>query len=143
MCGESVVSQSRLAAVRFPQMRAVKDRQRADGGPEYRLPGSDILEQGEINIMKPMHRYFGPLLLAAAVVSPLLIATVANAQEATVQVRVYDRNHKDYHNWDDREDRSYRNYLSEQHKDYREYNKQNRKEQDHYWNWRHSHPDHD
>jgi len=90
-----------------------------------------------------MHRYFGPLLLAAAVVSPALIATEANAQEATAQVRVYDRNHKDYHNWDDREDRTYRNYLSEQHKDYREYNKQNRKEQDHYWNWRHSHPDHD
>jgi type III secretory pathway component EscR len=80
-------------------------------------------------------------LLAAAVVAPALIATKANAQEAAVQVRVYDRNHKDYHNWDDREDRAYRNYLSEQHKDYREYNKQNRKEQDHYWNWRHSHPD--
>jgi hypothetical protein len=70
--------------------------------------------------MKSMRRYFGPLLLAAAVVSPALIATEANAQEATVQVRVYDRNPKDYHNWDDREDRSYRNYLSEQHKDYRE-----------------------
>lgn len=90
-----------------------------------------------------MHRCFGPLLLVAAVVPAALIATEANAQEATVQVRVYDRNHKDYHNWDDREDRSYRNYLSEQHKDYREYNKQNRKEQDHYWNWRHSHPDRD
>jgi type III secretory pathway component EscR len=94
-------------------------------------------------MMKRMHRYVGPLVLAAAMVAPALLATKANAQEATVQVRVYDRNHKDYHNWDDREDRAYRNYLSEQHRDYREYNRQNRKEQNHYWNWRHSHPDHD
>jgi hypothetical protein len=33
--------------------------------------------------------------------------------------------------------------LAEQHRDYREYNQQNRREQKHYWNWRHSHPDHD
>ncbi len=92
--------------------------------------------------MKRMQRYIGQLLLAAAVVAPALISTEAKAQEANVQVRVYDRNHKDYHNWDDREDRAYRNYLGEQHREYREYNKQSRKDQNNYWNWRHSHPDH-
>jgi hypothetical protein len=93
--------------------------------------------------MKRIHRYIGPLMLAAAIVAPALIATRANAQEASVQVRVYDSNHKDYHNWDDREDHAYRNYLGEHHREYREYNKQNRREQKTYWNWRHSHPDHD
>jgi type III secretory pathway component EscR len=85
----------------------------------------------------------GALLVAAAIAAPVMVATRVNAQEATVQVRVYDRDHRDYHNWDDHEDRAYRSYLAEQHRDYREYNKQNRRDQKHYWNWRHSHPDHD
>jgi hypothetical protein len=93
-------------------------------------------------MIKRIHCYIGSLVLAAVIV-PALIATTANAQEASVQVRVYDRNHKDYHNWDDREDRAYRGYLTENHREYREYNKQNHREQKSYWNWRHSHPDHD
>jgi hypothetical protein len=93
--------------------------------------------------MKRIHRYFGSLVLAAAVVAPFAVVAEASAQEASVQVRIYDRHHKDYHNWDDHEDRAYRNYLGEQHRDYREYNRQNRKQQDNYWKWRHNHPDHD
>lgn len=89
--------------------------------------------------MPRLHRYIGSLILAAAIAAPALIVTRANAQE--VQVRVYDRDHRDYHNWDDHEDRAYRRYLVEQHRDYREYNHQNRAMQRNYWNWRHSHPD--
>jgi hypothetical protein len=55
--------------------------------------------------------------------------------------RVYDRAHKDYHNWDDNEDRTYRQYYSEQHRDYRDYDKLNRRQQNEYWNWRHNHSD--
>jgi hypothetical protein len=95
------------------------------------------------NTMKLINRYVGSLLLAAVIVAPGLVVTTAQAQEAIVQVRVYDRDHKDYHNWDDREDHVYRSYLSENHREYREYNKQNRKEQRNYWNYRHSHPDRD
>jgi hypothetical protein len=102
----------------------------------------DIPELGD-NIMKLNNRSVGSLLLAAVIVAPALVVTTAQAQEATVQVRVYDRDHKDYHNWDNHEDHAYRAYLSENHREYHEYNKQNRKEQRNYWNWRHSHPDHD
>ena len=92
--------------------------------------------------MLSAHRYASALLLTAAfAVSGSAIA--AAPQEASVQVRVYDSNHHDYHNWDDREDRAYRGYLTERHEDYREYAKQNRKHQQAYWTWRHSHPDHD
>src|SRR5580700_9207425 len=95
-------------------------------------------------MMKHKHGTIGALLLAATMVAPVLVvATDAKAQEASIQVRVYDRHHKDYHNWDDHEDRAYRNYLGEQHRDYREYNKQKRRDQDNYWKWRHQHPDHD
>jgi hypothetical protein len=91
--------------------------------------------------MRKRKCYIGPLVLAAVFAAPVLIATKANAQE--VQVRVYDRNHRDYHNWDDREDRAYRGYLTDNHREYREYNRQNSREQRSYWKWRHHHPDHD
>jgi hypothetical protein len=93
--------------------------------------------------MKRMNAYIGSLLLAAAVAAPTLVVSDAKAQEASVQVRVYDRNHKDYHNWDDHEDRAYRGYLVVHHREYREYNRQNHRDQDNYWKWRHQHPDHD
>ncbi len=68
------------------------------------------------------------------------------AQEVVVKVdhpRYYDRNHRDYHEWNDREDHSYRLYLGEHHREYREFSRNNRREQGNYWKWRHTHPDHD
>jgi hypothetical protein len=92
--------------------------------------------------MHLVHRYIGSLLLAAAIAAP--VAMIAAPQpQVGVQVRVYDRHHKDYHNWDDREEQSYHRYLAERHQTYRVYVKQNRREQDRYWEWRHAHPDHD
>jgi hypothetical protein len=88
------------------------------------------------------HRYIRSLLLTASLAAPISMVAAALPQEASVQVRVYDSEHKDYHNWDAQEDRAYRGYLTEQHKTYRKYDKQNHKTQDSYWNWRHEHPDH-
>ena len=83
------------------------------------------------------------LFLTAALVAPVAIMAGPAPQEARVQVRVYDRQHKDYHNWDDREDRAYRNYQQERHDSYVAYEHRKHKYQQHYWNWRHSHPDRD
>jgi hypothetical protein len=93
--------------------------------------------------MHRMHRYISSLFLVAAIAAPALVVAEAKAQEAGVQVRVYDRDHRDYHNWDDHEDRAYRGYLTGQHRTYREYHRQSYRVQRHYWNWRHSHPDND
>ena len=93
-------------------------------------------------MIKYIHGTIGALLLAAAIAAPVLVvATDANAQEASVQVRVYDRHHRDYHNWDDHEDRAYRGYLTERHQSYREYDQQHAREQRRYWKYRHNHPD--
>ncbi|HXQ26572.1 MAG TPA: hypothetical protein VN822_09220 [Candidatus Acidoferrales bacterium] len=89
------------------------------------------------------HRYISSLFLAAALLAPVSIMAAAAPQDASFQLRVYDRDHHDYHNWDDREDRAYRGYLVEQHQSYRAYGKQHHKRQQQYWNWRHSHPDRD
>jgi hypothetical protein len=91
--------------------------------------------------MHRAHRYIALLFLTAALAVPVAIMAAAAPQNASVQVRIYDRDHKDYHNWDDHEDRAYRGYLTEQHKTYRVYTKQRRTTQRQYWNWRHSHPD--
>jgi hypothetical protein len=95
--------------------------------------------------MKVGYRYISFLFLSAALTAPVAITTSAATQDdhrdEKKQTRVYDRTHKDYHNWDDNEDRSYRSYLGEQHQEYREYSTLNHGQQNKYWNWRHGHPD--
>jgi hypothetical protein len=93
--------------------------------------------------MHHAYRFVYALILTAALAAGGSIAAAATPQDASVQVRIYDSHRHDYHNWDDREDRAYRGYLTERHEEYRPYDKQNRKHQKNYWNWRHSHPDHD
>jgi hypothetical protein len=92
-----------------------------------------------------MHRphMIASLFLAAAVAAPLSVMANPVPQEAGVQVRVYDRNHKDYHNWDDHENRAWGVYLTENHKNHHDYARASKKEQGRYWDWRHSHPDED
>jgi hypothetical protein len=91
--------------------------------------------------MKRQGLFLAGLFLSAALLAPLATRTSATPQ--LVSVRVYDRNHRDYHDWDDRENRSYERYR----RDHRGYNvtftKTNRRQQDNYWRWRHEHPDHD
>jgi Ni/Co efflux regulator RcnB len=104
-----------------------------------------------------MHRgyqyFLGSFFLTAALATPMAVSAAARTQDNGRQEehhrddkdhnRVYDRDHKDYHNWNDNEDRSYRMYLGERHKEYRPFVEIKVKEQRAYWNWRHSHPDHD
>ena len=91
--------------------------------------------------MHHIDRYIHSLLLAAAIAAPTAIMAEPKPQESRVQVRVYDRDHRDYHNWDDHEDRAYRGYLTERHRSYREYDQQHEREQRRYWKYRHNHPD--
>lgn len=89
------------------------------------------------------HWFFGSLLLAGAIFVPSAVMASPRPQEGSVQIRVFDRDHRDYHNWDDHEDRAYRGYLAERHRSYRAYNDQRARDQRNYWKWRHQHPDHD
>jgi hypothetical protein len=97
----------------------------------------------EEHILRYLNRYIGTIILAAAVAAPALVMAAPRPQEANVQVRVYDRNHHDYHNWNEHEDHVYRDYLVTHHHTYVVYEHQHHKVQNHYWNWRHSHPDRD
>jgi hypothetical protein len=103
-----------------------------------------------------MHRnyqyLFGFFVLSAALAVPSAMNAAQPRENGSQEEghrddrdhnRFYDRDHKDYHNWDDREDRSYRVYLGERHREYHPFIELKVREQRAYWNWRHSHPDHD
>jgi hypothetical protein len=101
---------------------------------------ADILHLEDHN----MHRanlYITSLFLTAALAAPGALMAVPAPQEDHNQNRVYDKEHKDYHNWDDNENKAWGQYRTENHKDSREYSKANKKEQSEYWNYRHAHPD--
>jgi len=100
------------------------------------------------------HRYlFSFFVLTAALAVPSAIRAAAgqqddrrqeeNRRDDKDQNRVYDRYHKDYHNWNNSEDHAYRGYLQENHRDYRPLAETKQRDQKAYWNWRHSHPDRD
>ena len=89
------------------------------------------------------YRYLPSLFLAVALASPLAIAQQDeqrraddqrqqqnhNNRNTENQSRVYDKDHKDYHNWDDNENRAWGQYLTENHKSSHEFSKANNKEQ--------------
>ncbi len=83
-------------------------------------------------------RFVGLLVLAASVIGP-----AASAVSASPSVRVYDREHRDYHRWDSREQRSYRQYLAERRRAYVRYQRQRQAQQRAYWRWRHEQLEHE
>jgi hypothetical protein len=95
------------------------------------------LKASSSGLKKQLFRLAGGLLLTGMLVP----AAPQIAQAQSVDVRVYDSHHRDYHNWDDHEDRAYRRYLAEQHYKYREYQRQSHRRQEAYWRWRHEHRD--
>ena len=62
-----------------------------------------------------MRRYLGSLLLGAALCAPV----VMYAQDEHHDKRYYDREKKDYHEWNEREEHAYRHWLQEErHREY-------------------------
>jgi hypothetical protein len=118
-----------------------------------RFPQTEIPERGGKNL-HCNHRYLSTtLLLTAALAAPLAVNAATSRFNIPGQEehrrdddnrnRYYDRQHRDYHHWDDNEDRSYRVYLGERHRDYRPFAEVRESDRRAYWSWRHRHPDHD
>jgi hypothetical protein len=92
--------------------------------------------------MMKSQRFLSSLAIAVALLAPGLVRTAAAQTRAEVKagpvtVRVYDRSHKDYHDWNDEEDRNYRAYLTTNHQTYRPIQKLSKSQQTKYWNTRH------
>ena len=54
---------------------------------------------------------------------------------------VYDKNHKDYHDFDAHEEQAYRSYWQQRHHDYVDWDRASERQRQDYWNWRHNHSD--
>jgi hypothetical protein len=91
--------------------------------------------------MRFAQRTIAALFLTAALAAPVAIMAAPAPQETGVTVRVYDRDHHMYHNWDDNENRAWGVYLVNNHRQHYEYVRASRRDQRNYWNWRHDHPD--
>ena len=91
--------------------------------------------------MHRSHHYIASLFLTAALAAPLSLVAAPRPQEAGVQVRVYDKQHKDYHNWDDNEDRAYAQFRGSHPTFNVTFGKTSSNQQTTYWNWRHANPD--
>jgi hypothetical protein len=113
----------------------------------------EILSREEHEMQSGYKYLFSFFLLSAALAAPSVTSAAAKPQDNGRQEehqrdnndrnRFYDRQHKDYHNWNDNEDRSFRVYLGERHREYHPFVELRVKEQNAYWKWRHRHPDHD
>ena len=94
--------------------------------------------------MRRFNRYLGLLLLGATFFAPSgLQARNSNRQGEPHQNdrkerQYYDKNHKDYHTWDNSEDGTYRHWLDGRHEKYRDFSKISSKEQSQYWAFRHT-----
>src|ERR1700674_4333173 len=91
-----------------------------------------------------MHRAYGyiaSLFLTAALVAPVSLMAAPRPQAASVQVRIYDKAHKDYHPYDDNEKQVYTKFRVT-HKTYNEdLTRETPQHQAVYFNYRHAHPD--
>jgi Ni/Co efflux regulator RcnB len=98
------------------------------------------------NYMYRGSRFLSSLFLTAALAAPMAMMAVATPQDdknhdkQENHKRYYDKQHKDYHTWDDNEDRSYQRYQTEHHEK-RAFVDLNTQQQGVYWNWRHNNPD--
>ncbi len=90
--------------------------------------------------MKSRSRFVSSLFLAAALASSVLGTACAEHH----YYRVYDPDHSDYHVWNHDEVVYYNQWARENHRDpNRDFRKLPPEEQKEYFNWRHSHGDHD
>ena len=100
--------------------------------------------------MQRTQQYLASLFLGAALVAPVGAQASFNPLDDKHHDRddkkakhYYDREHKDYHDWDDHESAAYRHWLMEERheKEYRDYPRLRREQQAEYWTWRHEHLD--
>jgi len=78
----------------------------------------------------------GGLIMAASMIAPVAVMAAGDHRG---EVRYYDRDGRDYHNWNGEEDRHYRAYLVEQHRTYVPFVKVNVRRRQEYFRYRHEH----
>jgi len=89
-----------------------------------------------------MNRYLTVLFLSAALAGSVAVRADDHHSDSQTK-RYYDKDARDYHEWNQHEDQVYHQYVTENHKRDREFTKTNNAEKKDYFKWRHEHPDQD
>ena len=83
-----------------------------------------------------MRRLLLTLMLGGCLTAPLAMRAAPPPQ------RYYDRDHRDYHEFNENERRAYRHWLEEErHQRHHEWERAHERERRDYWRWRHEHRD--
>ena len=90
-----------------------------------------------------MHRYLTVLFVSAALAGSVAAKADDDHHASSQTQRYYDKDARDYHEWNQNENQVYHQYVTENHKRDREFAKTSRREKQDYYKWRHSHPDQD
>ncbi len=85
--------------------------------------------------MRSMFNRLAPLLLAAAIITPVFTTGCA------VHARVYDPYYRDYHVWAT-EEPYYTQWEHDTHREHTDFNRRSADDQKAYWDWRHKQEDH-
>jgi hypothetical protein len=97
--------------------------------------------------MNRLKRYVTSVALMGALAAPVAMFAQDrdHDHDRDDNRRVYDRQYRDYHNWNRDEDQRYRGWYSNNYngREYRDYDKLSRKQQNQYWKWRHKQNDND
>jgi hypothetical protein len=86
-----------------------------------------------------MRKFLGALLLSGISISPMAMRADDHDR---VKIRVYDRDRRDYHDWNENEERAYRHWVEqERRRTYRDWKHASKKDRREYLRWRHEHSD--
>jgi Ni/Co efflux regulator RcnB len=88
-----------------------------------------------------MNRLLSTLLLSFTLAAPVALQADNRDHDHDKVKRYYDREARDWHEWNEREERAYRRYLEEKRREYHDWGKARREDQRDYWKWRHEHSD--
>ncbi|MFL6416340.1 MAG: hypothetical protein ACJ74Y_11820 [Bryobacteraceae bacterium] len=82
-------------------------------------------------------------LLVGLLMSGILLLPVQAQYKSyrTTNDRYYDRDHKDYHSWNDGESKAWRRYWQEQRRREIAWERANARQKREYWKWRHDRMD--
>jgi hypothetical protein len=88
-----------------------------------------------------MHRYLAVFFLSTALFVPISVRADDDNHSDRHSKRYYDRDARDWHQWNNNEDHAYHQYLTENNKRDHDFAQANRAEKKNYFKWRHDHPD--
>jgi hypothetical protein len=89
-----------------------------------------------------MKRYVTALFISAALAGSVSVRADEHHSDNQTK-RYYDKDARDYHEWNQNENQVYHQYVTENHRRDREFAKTTRAEKKDYFKWRHGHPDQD